>query len=111
MKMCRALCSTTINCRLIAFEVATIVGTATNQGHAFDATHGGLIDGNDLDGTPNGACSSSVRYPNFDCNLGVQSLSEVGSLNCISSISELEGVRLSRGGIHTSKQKFNFYFR
>ena len=42
-------------------EVATIVGTATNQGHAFDATHGGLIDGNDLDGAPTGACSTSVR--------------------------------------------------
>ena len=42
-------------------EVATIVGTATNPGHPFDGTHGGLTDGNDLDGTPNGGCSSSVR--------------------------------------------------
>ena len=44
-------------------EVATIVGTATNQGHPFDGTHGGLTDGHDLDGTPDGGCSSPVIQP------------------------------------------------
>ena len=42
-------------------KVATIVGTATNPWHPYDGTHGGLTDGNDLDGTPNGGCSSKVR--------------------------------------------------
>ena len=48
-------------------KVATIVGTATNPRHPYDGTHGGLTDGNDLDGTPSGGCSSRVRYPHFDC--------------------------------------------
>ena len=72
--------------------VATIVGTATNQGHAFDATHGGLIDGNDLDGTPNGGCSSQVRWPTYDCNI-IQSWAKMGSINCL---------REPGGEIHTS---------
>ena len=50
-------------------ELATIVGTATNPGHSFDGTHGGLIDGDDLDGIVNGGCTSQVRWPNFDCNV------------------------------------------
>ena len=77
--------------------MATIVGTATNQGHEFDDIHGGLIDGNDLDGTVNGGCARSVRWPNFDCNI-VQGWSEVGSLNCIVPSHSL---REPRGGIHT----------
>ena len=63
-------------------KVATIVGTATNQGHPYDGTSGGLTDGNDLDGTPNGGCSSSVRWPNYDC-ITVQGRAEVGSQNNI----------------------------
>ena len=59
-------------------ELATIVGTATDPGHSFDGIHGGLIDGNDLDGIINGGCTSSVRWPNFDCNIHSTELGQNG---------------------------------
>ena len=47
---------------------ATIVGTASNQGQPFSNTHGGLIDGIDLEGIPTGGCSSRVRSTMFCWN-------------------------------------------
>ena len=50
------------------------------------------------------------KMAKLDCNLGLQGWAEVGSLNCISLISLLEGVRLSGGRNHNSKKNY-FYFR